>query len=241
MKNTHFILTTIFVVITSYIFSVLLAYDAISRLIEFSMVPIITILYFFKNKDRSYWFSLFLVLYSISDILHYIDYENESDSMYYVCNLLYVIAYSFLLFEIYKLISFKNIIKTSSIQLSILVVLSVFMTYQLVSFLNPVEFLGKHFFLIHILEGVYNVILMFILTLSLLSFIEHSTHKTFLMFCGCFFVLFSELILLDYYYFSGNMLPRLISGILYLLAFFCFYFQSVTEKTTNTMISDSPC
>ena len=106
-------------------------------------------------------------MYSIGDILHYIDYENESNLMYYVCNLLYIIAYGFLLIEIYKFISFKNIIKTSPVQLSILVVLSVFMTYQLVRFLNPVEFLGDHFFLIHMLEGAYNVMLLFILTLSL--------------------------------------------------------------------------
>lgn len=239
MNKLDITLITIFVVITSYIFSQILAYDAISRLIEFSIVPIITILYFFKNKDKSHWFSLFLGLYSIGDILHYIDYENESNLMYYVCNLLYIIAYGFLLIEIYKFISFKNIIKTSPVQLSILVVLSVFMTYQLVRFLNPVEFLGDHFFLIHMLEGAYNVMLLFILTLSLLSFIEHSTHKTFLMFCGCFFVLFSELILLDYYYFSGNTLPNVISGILYLLAFFCFYFQSITPKTASAIMSDS--
>lgn len=229
MKKKYFNLIVSVVIIFTYISIRLLNYERIAILMQLSLAPILMGLYLVKVKKKSHRFILFLSLYSLANILHFFYNDVKSYKVYFICNLLYILSYSFLLAEVYINIKIKNIIKKFPIQFSVLILLSVFLIYKLMVIINPEEYEGKYYFLIQAVEGFYNTVLLLLLSTSLLSLLENTTRKPFFMFLGCLFLFLSEVILLDYYYVSADFMFNVISGVIYFLAFLCFYYQATLQ------------
>src|SRR5690554_2837432 len=87
----------------------------ISTLSKSLIVPLFTLLYFINVKNKSSYFTWFLVLFSISDISSFIGYylnTTQALDIYYILgNTLYIVAYILLIFEVVKGLSVKKVIK----------------------------------------------------------------------------------------------------------------------------------
>jgi hypothetical protein len=197
------------------------------EVLELLIVPIITIIYLIQVKEKSLLFTLFLVTYSISDLINIADQDRLSDFIYYTCNGLYILSYIFLLFEILKTINLKIIIKKFPTHLGVLLLLNLYIIFVMATIINPIDFETKHLEMVRIIEHLYNFVLLSLLSMSFLNYLLHENNKTLLMFCGCLAITFSELLLIGYYYLSEQMeVLGFVSTLLNVIAFVLFYFQS---------------
>ena len=199
---------------------------SIFPMIELLVVPIITIYYLIYNRNKSLLFVLFLVCYSISDILHLIDLDSNSDFLYFLCSSLYVTAYLLLLFEIMKNLNFSVLYKRFLVQSVILLALVIYLFTVLCSIIDPILFETKFLNWVKFTEHFYNLVLLLLLAVSFLNYLEKDSRKSLLMFIGCLAITNSEFLLIGYYYLSDIELLSYIATFLNILAFIMFYRQS---------------
>ncbi|OBQ56531.1 hypothetical protein JJL45_13040 [Tamlana sp. s12] len=212
--------------------------DVVANYLEALLVPLVALGYLIFEKKKTVYFSLFILLYAVSDLLDFIvDYINY-DVYYYVGNILYMFGYSFLMLEILKSTDFNYLKKRFKIHLVVLFGLSVYLIYVLQDIVSPfVEFTNKYY-----IEIVYNALLVALLSLALLNYIHKENKKALFLFLGVILIVFSEFIwVADNYIVKKNLLT-IISSTLALGAFFCFYKQvqySVEEGEESRVALDN--
>ena len=203
--------------------------------LELLIVPFITLIYVITIRDKSKYFTLFLVIYSISDIINIIDQDELYELIYFTCNTLYIISYVFLLLEILKSISFKDILKTFPIHVGVLLLLNFYIIFVMTTIINPIDFETDHLSYVRVIEHLYNFVLLSLLSMSFLNYLFHESHKALLLFCGCLLITFSEFLLIGYYYLSEEMeILGLISTVFNVFAFVLFYYQSKTNSINQS-------
>ncbi|WP_067146097.1 hypothetical protein [Pseudotamlana agarivorans] len=195
--------------------------DLVANNLEALLVPLVALGYMVFENKKTVYFTLFILLYAVSDLLDFIvDYINY-DVYYYVGNVLYILGYFFLLLEILKSTDFNYLIKRFKTHLVVLLALSVYLIYVLQDIVSPfVESTNKYY-----IEIVYNTLLVALLSFALLNYIHKENKKALFLFLGVILIVFSVFIwVADNYIVKKNLLT-IISSTLALGAFFCFYKQ----------------
>lgn len=189
------------------------------------VIPIITILYFINVKDKSIYFSGFLILYSLSELMCWVSPTIPTMLDYYTGNALYISAYVLLVYEILKSMNFVYVLKHYSVHLVVLTALSTYIVTVLLKIVSPLV-TGFEF----MVEFVYNLITLLLLSVALINFIYRDSKKSLLMFFGALCIVFSEMIQIAYYYINTNKFVAELLNLSYtglLIGSFCFfYFQS---------------
>lgn len=202
--------------------------SSIFSILELLVVPALTVFYFITRKERSLLFLLFLVSYSLADVLHIIDGDNLSETLYFACNILYVVSFIFLLFEILKGLDVRVLIKKFLIQTIVLFVLVVYLFTVLYGIIDPILFETNDINLVRFVEHSYNFILLVLLAISFLNFLENDTRKSLFLFIGSLAISFSDFLLIGYYYLSDIEILNYIATALNIFAFVMFYLQTDT-------------
>ena len=198
------------------------------------LVPIITMAYIILAKRKNIYFLLFLICYSVSDILgvtmHYILFYNVpfEESLiyyeydYYIGSFLYILGYTFLLVKISKTINLKHVLKNFKIHLIVLTFLNIYLIYVLQFFVkSELEFDYEYF-----TEFVYNVIIFVLLSAALLAYFYRDSKKSLFIFLGALLIVFSEVMDIAYNYIDQRVLINVLASTFCLLAFYFFYKQS---------------
>lgn len=198
------------------------------------IVPVFTILYFVSVPRKSIYFTWFLILFSISELMVFselcFDFETMTDEeilkfddiYYLVGNVLYIIAYCLLVYDVYRTLDMKKIFKNFAIHLLVLTILNIYIIYVLLTIVNP--YVSGSF--LFIIELVYNIVMLLLLTLSLIGYFYNDNKKSLLLFFGSICIVFSEVIQVAYFYISDKELLNISQALLFVLAFCFFYFQS---------------
>lgn len=205
------------------------------------IIPLVTLLYFINIKKKSVYFSGFLVLYSISELLTLVSPYISIDIDYFLGNTLYITAYVLLIYEILKSMNFGYVLKNYSVHLVVLTALSAYIVSVLLKITSP-YITGKEF----VIEFIYNLITLILLSVSLINFLYRDSKKSLLMFFGSLCIVFSEMIQIAYYYIYTNLLMAEILNLSYtalLLASFCFFYSQAklerTEKEKSSLLINS--
>ena len=186
-------------------------------------LPVLTLGYFCNVKKRSLYFILFLVLYSISDLMTIISGSLSHDVLYFLGNSLYILAYLALTVEIGKNLSFQYIIKNYLFSIIVLFLLNTYIAYVLLQVVNPYLILGAAY----ILEIVYNISMLMILSLALLNyFYKNDSRKAFYILIGTICIVFAEVINVAYLYITHKNLLNFFTISLGLVGFYFLYEQS---------------
>ncbi len=190
------------------------------------IVPFITLLYFAVNKNKSVYFTLFLVAFSISDLISIFSYYLPNDLEYYLGNSLYIIAYLALSYEIILSIDIKYIFKYFKTHLFVLLILNIYANNVLHGIQQEYDYMTG----IEVsFEIVYNIFTLLLLSVSLLNYFYRDDKKAFVIFLGTLCIVVSEVIQIAYYYIpeveDENMLSLTYSSLL-ILAFYFYYSQS---------------
>ncbi|GAA3577343.1 hypothetical protein [Snuella lapsa] len=187
---------------------------------ESLILPTVTIIYFLYVEKRSIFFSLFLVVYSISDLSILIADYIPKDVDYFLGNSLYVIAYVFLLIEVFKSLSIWHVVKNYKIHILVLIILNVYLIYVLQVIVDPQAKLGSEYYM----ELVYNVVTFLLLSVALLNYFYKDDKKSLYLFIGALCIVFSEIIDVAYLYITQRSLLNISSITLAVISFY-FFFQ----------------
>jgi hypothetical protein len=203
----------------------------ISSISKSFIVPLFTLLYFLNVKNKSPFFSWFLILFSVSELMIFFEFYLDSDKafdLYYMFgNLLYISAYVLLIIEVCRGLNYKSVIKNYRAHLIILFILNIYMVYVLFSIVNP--FLLNNSFMIGI-ELFYNIVMLVLLTLSLIAYFYSDNKKSLILFLGSLCIVFSEVIQVAYFYITDQDLLNFVSTLLFVLAFSFYYYHSIIKK-----------
>ncbi|WP_139000498.1 hypothetical protein [Hyunsoonleella aestuarii] len=203
------------------------------------IVPSITVLYITNYKPKICCFALFLILFSLAEIVSILSLLPVVESkvpyllIYYTCNGLYATAYSFLVFNIIRTLNIRVIARNFYIHLFVLAILNSYLLYVLFKIMSPfILDIGEIF-----IEIAYNIAILMVLSASLINFIYKDTQKSLLMFLGSLCIVFSEVIQLAYLYISSKILLDILYTILLVAAFYFFYKQAILNEEESSVLS----
>ena len=111
--------------------------EYLANALDAILLPLISIAYFQSTKRPNLYFSIFLICYSVSDLMIFIVDFMPYSYFYYVGNGLYIIAYMALFIKIVKSLSFQHILRNFKLHLIVLTILNVYIAYVLQNIVNP--------------------------------------------------------------------------------------------------------
>lgn len=214
------------------VLSSVFGFEKYSSSFELLIVPIITLIYLWKARPKTINFTLFMAFYSLGDLVWLSGIEGLYDLFYYVTNGLFILAYVFLLIGILKSINFKRVLIGHRLEFFVLILLFVYMMYVLIKIVKPATYVTDWKLAVQTLELTYNSILLLLLTSSVLYYIQDTTKKNLVFFIGCTLLVFSELVLIGYYFMVDDIRLSYISSTLYIFGFLLLYYQTQMKKET---------
>ncbi|MBU2951647.1 FUSC family protein [Tamlana agarivorans] len=188
---------------------------------EVLLVPMVAFGYFAFEKKKTFYFSGFILLFALSELLDlFVDSFNYE--MYYLFgNALYMVGYTFLLLEILKSTDFNYLLKRFKVHFIVLIALDIYMVYVLQSIVDP--FIDQSYK--YYMEMFYNLLMVVVLSIALLNYVHKENRKATFLFLGSVLIVFSEVIWTANTYIVDIDFLGIISKTLALAAFFCFYVQ----------------
>lgn len=221
--------------------------DPSGKITRSFIVPLLTFLYFFKNKGKTSYFFFFLLFFSIAESLVWMEnYDNfkigtlnVSFYHFYIGNLSSITAYIFLILEILKSYSFKSVIDKFPVHIMILFVLDIYTIYLV----SETAFRSPNFVynVDKIIEVIYNGVVMFLLTVALMGYINRDSKKAMNLLLGSLCLVFSEILQVATFYVSENNTLLGVSYIILLIFAFTFlYVQSDMSYSRRTHYESVP-
>lgn len=210
--------------------------DFLCRFSKSLIIPSITLLYFTNFQKRSAFFVAFLVLYSISELIIFPVFSSEL--YYFVGNYLYIFAYIFLIYEIVKSMDLKYVLRHYALHLMVLLGFSVYVVYVLMDVASGAE---KLLIMETITEFVYNLVILFLLSVSLINSLYRDSKRALLILFGSICIVFSEVIQIGYFYIAERNLLGFLATV-FLTSAFVFYYVSQTkteEKDSSRILAET--
>lgn len=202
-----------------------------------SLVLLLALLYYYKVPSKRLFFILFLLCFSIAELIGFIsyfieiDYDTTPDYFYYLANGFYILSYVFLVTRVLSQMDIKNILKRFWIHLIILTILDIFCVLILSGTTEKLLSFNESS-----LEFVYNAIIMILLTVAMINYMAKNSQKAMNLLLGAIFIFFSEVIQMTYFYISDIPILNVMSSLFLVLAFLFFYLQAripfETEQST---------
>ena len=199
-------------------------------------------LYYAWTKHRSKLFMSFLVLFTLAQTISVFAWfgseleESQTDYIYYIVNILYIISYTLLILKTIRQLKLKVVFSELTIPILVLIVLDIFCV-SLISNTTEGMFSNYQF----ILEYTYNAVVMTLLSIALIDYMYRNNTKSMLFLVGCIFMVFSEIIQLAYFYILSDDTLGFVYSTFLVIAFFFFYLQSQHRVTEPVLAySDDP-
>lgn len=227
MQVRKILITILIILSVSFLGLQVLQFETQASALRALLLIVLTVFYYLTIKDKKRFFYLFLVSFTIAEILNFTSMfvsfvsENGADYSYYLTNALYILSYIFLITKVLGDMNLKEIIRKFPIHIIVLLVLDVFcvitVTETTKGLLSNAEYA---------LEFSYNTIIMLLLTITLINYIYREDKKSMNLLIGSIFIVFSEVIQLAYFYISAINILNVICSFFLVMAFIFFYLQS---------------
>lgn len=227
MKTKHLLASGLVILSIVFIGLQLMKYEMYASFVRAVMLIMLSVLYYNQVKTKHSYFFMFLLTFTISDIIGllywFIVLESESsiDFIYYICNSLYILSYTFLIIKVIKGINIRDVITSLPAPIVILVILDIFcvtiVTDTAREELNIYQYT---------MEFLYNAVIMTLLTLAVINYIHKVDKKSMNLLIGAIFIVFSEMIQLAYYYVLDANILNVLCSLFLVFAFVFFYLQA---------------
>jgi len=227
MQIQKILVTTLIILSVSFLGLQILQLETQASGLRTLLLIGLTIFYCLSIKDKSRFFYLFLLAFTLAEILNFISlfmpvvFENGTDYFYYLANTLYILSYLFLITKVLGDINLKEVIRKFPIHIIVLFILDIFcvviVTDTTKGLLTNAEYT---------LEFLYNTVIMLLLTVTLINYVYREDKKSMNLLIGSIFIVFSEVIQLAYFYISAINILNVICSFFLVMAFVFFYLQS---------------
>ncbi len=213
-----------------FVISVLLGYTLISSISKAFVFPIFLYLYLTEPGVKSKSFIGFLLVFSLSGI--YAVILSMCSIFYsYLTSMPYIMAYLCLLVYIIKEFNFRQLVKRFKYYLLVLLVFNGYVIFTLNQMIleddslkvNTLEF---------VIEGVYNLCILLVLSFSLLNYLYHDSRTGFLLFLASVCIVFSEMVQVAYIFISADYILNVIYSLLLIIGFYFIYLY-IESKTDD--------
>ena len=210
---------TLFTIVSSVIIYLVLktlGFQDISYIVRALLLPLVTLMCYQRSlhKKRSYFF-MFLIVFSISEIINTTIYFIPDSNFQYYDTAAYIIALFCLIRELFSEIKWGDLFKRFYIYFVFLSIMSSIYLYYFSSVLSynmtPLEFYLILF---------KNALLTFIVCLTLINYCYVLNNKTLFLFIGMTGLLFSEVFKIVYVTITDAFLYNLVSSLLLIIAFY---------------------
>jgi len=154
-------------------------------------IVLILILFLYNKNQGQLFFGLFLLFLSIAEIT-FLFYYIDSNVVYYIGTVSYIISYMCLFNHCITDMSSKQLFKKFVFHIIVLMCLGIYLFYELYKMMNyhNIELPTPYY----ILELSYNLFVVFVLIFSFLHYIYHMSKKALIFFIACLALTCSELI-----------------------------------------------
>ena len=232
ITKTHTLMAIIGLLTILFIVGQIMQFDVLSNSARSLVLPFATALYFIKVKKRSFYFTAFLLIFSISELIGLFVFMISKSVMFYITNSLYIIGYIFLILEVLTHIKespdYKGFFTKYAIHMAVLIMFAVYLVILLGEIMKP--HLNR---MEYTVSMVFATAIMTLLTVSLLNFICNDNKKTLLLFLASMCIVFSEIVQIAYYYLSQSYALSVIYSLLLVVAFYLFYKHGFLKKDAN--------
>lgn len=205
----------------------LIQYEAQAAGVRALLMVSLTSLYCLKVSEKRPFFFLFLITFTVAEILNfiswYVDINSESlfDYYYYIGNGLYILSYIFLIIRVLRDMNLVEVIKKFPLHILLLLILDVFFVSIVTD--TTQNKLTRHEYS---LEYFYNAIIMLLVTVALINFMYRENKKAMNLLVGSIFIVFSEVVQMAYFYVAEINILNVLCSIFLILAFLFFYLQA---------------
>jgi hypothetical protein len=200
-----------------------IGYSDVANSFKSFILPMVTVFYFLNFNHKTLFFSLFLVFYSISDLLSFIQPYTSHNVDYFLGNSLYIMAYTCLILEICKSVCLFHVLRNYKIHILVLTVLNIYIVYVLQVIINSVIAETSEYYV----ELTYNIVMFLLLSMALINYFYRDNLKSLYLFLGSLCLVFGEVIWVAYTYISERNLLNVLSTTLFVIAIYFFYKQSL--------------
>ncbi|RYH74810.1 hypothetical protein EVU94_07280 [Flavobacteriaceae bacterium 144Ye] len=211
----------------------LFKYEYYASGIRALLLVLLSILYCSRVEDKRKFFFLFLITFTVADVFNFLSWQISPDNFmvdysYYIINAMYIISYTFLIIQILKTLDIKEVIAKLPVHIIILLVLDISCVIVVTNTTKP-----ELQFAEYLLEFVYNIVIMALLSVALINYIYKDDKKSMNFLVGSIFIVFSEVIQLAYFYVSEVNVLNVLCSIFLVLAFLFFYLQAKIGPEEN--------
>lgn len=222
-----------FLILLSFLFVYLqiVEQDYYGDLVKTLLFLGLTALFLLDKDCDCLYFKLFLVFYTVGQLLGFstwfieIDYEKSGDFVYYIANTLYILSYALLIWQILSRLNLKEIVSKYFIAILVLIILDIFCVSIVTATTE-----GVLSFYEYTLEFLYNGVIMVLLSVSMINFMHRDDKRSMNMLVASIFIVFSEIIQLAYFYVAQYQELNVISSIFLVLAFVFLYLTAKLEN-----------
>ncbi|MGJ5642096.1 hypothetical protein [Formosa sp. S-31] len=221
MRKTQFLMGFIIALSVLFVFLEMKYDHYAAAMVKALIVPSITVWYFVSINRRKTLFTLFLVLFSVSELLTFVGPYLPVNFEYYLGNLLYLIAYLCFVLGLLNRLNLRYVLKEFKFTLLILFSLNCYLLYVLYSIVS-LDLSGMSI----MFEFIYNTVVLFVLTFAFLNYLYRDNKKALLLFVGATCLVFSELIQYAFFYVAEVSLLNIL-GYAFFVCAFLFFYESV--------------
>ncbi|WP_299890539.1 hypothetical protein [uncultured Lacinutrix sp.] len=210
-----------------FLTGVLFNIEILSNYSRAVILPFFVYLYFLESETKSPYFATFLIACSVAELSKMFwnfDYVLFSK----VSNLCYVVAYINLLIYITRSINFEILFKKFKTHITVLLVFNTYIIFTLNNMIaadSGIEVYTFNF----LIECIYNVCVLLILSFSLLNYLYHDSKRGLLLFLASVCIVFSEMMQVAYLFVSAKYALNLAYSILLIAGFYLVYVY-ITSK-----------
>lgn len=215
-----------------YVLSQGFAFEQEGEALGTLMLFLLTVLYCRTTENRINYFFHFLVTFTMAHLISLASYygpmigATEMDYYYYSANILYMLAYIFLIIKVLNKLDIQMLFRQFTIPILILVILDIFCVSIITATTET-----KLTFSEYTLEYAYNAVIMILLSVVLINYMYRNDNKSMLLLIGSIFAVFSEIIQLAYYYILASNDLGFVFSFFHVIGFIFFYMQSQLEFT----------
>lgn len=196
------------------------------------MLILLTILYTRVVKERKRFFFLFLFTFTVAHVFNFVSWIIPVDGfagidlLYYITNIVYILAYIFLILRVTVEMNIREIFDKFTIPILILIILDIFCVSIITATTETKLTMTEY-----ALEFSYNAVIMTLLSVALINYLYRDSNKAMMFLVGSIFIVFSEIIQLAYYYIDDSKDLSTIYSTFLVFAFLFLFIQSGLEQT----------
>lgn len=227
VNRLQFVTGVIVLLACLFITGVLFGIEALSNYSRAFIFPFFVCLYFLDSDKKNNFFAAFLIAFSTAELIKvFWDFDYSLFSK--VSNIAYIIAYLSLIIYIIQGFNLKRLIGKFKIHISILLLFNgyiIFVLNQMILADKTIEVFTFNF----LIECLYNVCILLLLSFSLVNYLYHDSKKDLLLFLASVCIVFSEMVQVAYIFMSEQYILNVIYSVLMATGFYFMYIYMVSK------------